>query len=52
MKLFGCTTKLIDKTKNGENMSSFEVIGVVFVQCHLVDNQYQKKVWSIKLFYS
>ena len=44
MKLFGCTTKLIGKTKNGESMSRFEVIGVVFVQCHLVDNQYQKKV--------
>ena len=41
MKLFGSTKKIIDKTKNGENVSSFEVVEVVLVQCGLVDNQYQ-----------
>ena len=43
MKLFGSTKKLIDKTKNGENVPSFEVVEVVLVQCNLVDNQYQQK---------
>ena len=43
MKLFGSTKKLIDKTKNGENVPSLEVAEVVFVQCNLVDNQYQRK---------
>ena len=42
MKLFGSTTKLIDKTKNGEKVPSLEVIEVVLVQCNLVDNQYQQ----------
>ena len=37
MELFGSTT---DKTKNGENVSSLEV---VLVHCNLVDNQYQLK---------
>ena len=40
MKLFGSRKKLIDKTNNGENETSFEVIEVVLVQCNLVDNQY------------
>ena len=43
MKLFGSTKKLIDKTKNGENVPSLEVVEVVLVQCNLVDNQYQQK---------
>ena len=43
MKLFGSTKKLIDKTNNRENVSSFEVVEVVLVQCGLVDNQYQQK---------
>ena len=30
----------IDKTKNGENVSSLEVFEIVLVQCNLVDNQY------------
>ena len=42
MKLFGSTKKLIDKTKNGENVPSLEVVEVVLVQCNLVDNQYQQ----------
>ena len=42
MKLFRSTKKLIDKTKNGENVPSLEVVEVVLVQCNLVDNQYQQ----------
>ena len=40
MKLFGSTKRLIDKTKNEENVPSLEVLEVVLVQCNLVDNQY------------
>ena len=29
MKLFGSTKKLIDKTRNGENVPSYEVVEVV-----------------------
>ena len=43
MKLFGGTEELIDKTKNGENVSSLEVVEVVLIQCNSVDNQYQQK---------
>ena len=43
MKLFGSTKKIIEKTKNGENVPSFEVVQVVLFQCNLVDNQYQQK---------
>ena len=32
MKLFGSTKKLIDKTKNGENVPSPEVVQAVLVQ--------------------
>ena len=38
MKLFGSTKKLIDKTKNGENIPSLQVVEVALVQCNLVDN--------------
>ena len=31
MKLFGSTKKLIDKTKNGENVPNLEVVEVVLV---------------------
>ena len=41
MKLFGSTKKLIDKTKNGENVPRLRVAKAVLVQCNLVDNQYQ-----------
>ena len=34
---------MIDKTKNGEHMPSFEVVEVVLVHCNLIDNQYQQK---------
>ena len=40
MKLFVSTKKSIDKTKNGENVLSLEVVEV---QCNLIDNQYQQK---------
>ena len=43
MKLFGSTKKLLDKTKNGENVRSLELVQLVLVQCNLVDNQYQQK---------
>ena len=51
MKLFGDTKNLIDKTNNGEIVASLEAVEVVLVQCNLVDNQYQQKVWSIIYFY-
>ena len=35
--------KLIDKTKNGENITSLELVELVLVQCNLVDKQYQQK---------
>ena len=43
MKLFGCTKHLIEKTKNGENLPSIEVVEGVLCQCNLMDNQYQQK---------
>ena len=42
MKLFGSAKKLIDKTKNGENVPILEVVEVVLVQCDLIDNQYKE----------
>ena len=35
--------KLMDKTKNGENVPSLKIDEVVLVQCNLVDNQFQHK---------
>ena len=43
MKLFGSTKKLIDKTKNRENVPILEVVKVVLIQCNLVHNQCQGK---------
>ena len=43
IKLFGSTKKLIDKTKNGENVPSLEVVEVVLFKGNLLDNQYQQK---------
>ena len=40
MKLFGSTKKLMEKTKNGKNVPSLEMVAVVLVQCNLVDNKY------------
>ena len=42
MKLFESMEKLIDKTKNRENVQSLDVVEVVLVQRNLVDNQYQQ----------
>ena len=42
MKLFGITKNLINKTKNGEKVSSVQVVELVSVPCNLVDNQYQQ----------
>ena len=33
------TKKLIDETKNGENVLSFEVVEIVLAECYVVDNQ-------------
>ena len=43
MKLFGSTKNLIDKAKNGEKVTSLDVVEVDLVQCSLVYNQYQQK---------
>ena len=50
MKLLGSTKKLIDKTKNRENVPSLEVVEVVLVQCNLVDNQCQHKTEVLYTF--
>ena len=50
MKLFGSTKKLIDKTKNGENVPKPEVVEVVLVQCNLVNNQYRQKSKVLNTF--
>ena len=36
-KLFGSTKILTDKTKNGENVQSPEVVEVVLVKCNLIN---------------
>ena len=51
MKLFGSTKKLIEKTKNGENVPRLE-IEVVLVLCNSVDNQYQQKSEVLYIFAS
>ena len=46
IKLFDSTKKIIDNTNNnGENVPGLEVTEVVlvFMQCNLIDNQYQQK---------
>ena len=35
--------KVIEKTKNVENIPSLKLVEVVLVKCNLVDNQYQRK---------
>ena len=42
--------KIINKTKNGQNVASLEVVEVVLVQCRLEDNQYQQKSKVLYLF--
>ena len=51
MKLFGGTSKLLDKIKEGENVPSLELVKVGLVQCNLVDNQYQQK-FEVLYFYT
>ena len=43
IKFSGIKNKMIDKTKNGENVPSFEVIETVLVKYNLVDNQNQQR---------
>ena len=50
MKLLRSTKKLLDKTKNRENLPSLEVVEVFLVQCNLVDNQYQQKFEALHTF--
>ena len=50
MKLFSSTKELNDKTKNGKNVLSLEVVEVVFLQWNLVDNQYQEKSKVLYIF--
>ena len=38
IKLFDSTTKLMQKTKAGEKLLSFEVVEVLLIQCNLGDN--------------
>ena len=52
MKMFGSTKILIDKTKNGENVQTLEVVEVLLLQCNLVDNQYQQKSEVLYIFTS
>ena len=52
MKLLGSTKKLINKTKNGENFPSLEVVEVVLVQCNLSYNQYRQKSEVLYTFYA
>ena len=49
MQLFGSKEKIIDKTKNGENVPSLELVEVVLMEYNLVDNEYQQKY---EVFYS
>ena len=51
-KLFSSTKKLIDKTKNRENVTSLEVAEVVLVQRNLVDDKYQQKFKVLYTFTS
>ena len=39
MKLFGSTKKLLDKTKDGENVPSLAVVELILEQCNLIDHQ-------------
>ena len=48
MKLLGCTKKVVDKDKNGENVPKLEIVEVVLVHCNLIKNdcQHTSKVLS------
>ena len=51
IKLFASTKKLIDETKNGENVPSFEI---VLEHCNLVNNQHKQnpEVFYTQVFYT
>ena len=49
MELFVSIKKVIEKTKNVENIPSLKLVEVVLAKCNLVDNQYQRKS---KIFYT
>ena len=51
LQIFDSTKKLIEKTKNDDNIPTLEVIEVVLVQCNLVNNQYQQKSEVLYIFY-
>ena len=42
MKLLGSTKSNIIKDKNGENVHHLEITEAVFVQCNIVNNDYQQ----------
>ena len=44
MKSFESTEKLIDKTKNGENVLNLEEVEVVSVPCNLADTNISKRL--------
>ena len=50
MKLLSSTIRLIYKTKNGEKVTSPELVEVFLVQCNLGDNQYQQVVEVLYTF--
>ena len=50
MKLFCGLRKIIEKTKNGEIVSSLEVPDIVLVQWNLIDNQYLQKTGVVHTF--
>ena len=43
MNFFGSARKVIEETKNGENVPILKLVDIVLVQCNLVNNQYQQK---------
>ena len=43
MEIFGSTNKFLENAKDVENIPNLKIVGVVLVQCNLVDNQYQQK---------
>ena len=50
INLFGSTNKLIDKTKNGENVPSLERVEKFLVPCNLVRNQCHQKYEVLSTF--
>ena len=52
MQLFGNIKKkkILDKTKNWENVSTPEVVKVVLIKCTSADNQYKQKSEVLYIF--